>query len=246
MRAARALPTPPYMAYKLALDTRNIRLTPVQSSEGSSFDATLDHADHHYLYQVWYRAKDSAALSQDLVTHQTVAETIFAPAPIDMTETVSSPTPAPSAAATSTPNMASPPSLGTLNVAASRFYRITYIGMEPIADTPAVHLHLVALTDANHHPLTDLWIDPQTFLIRKASVAVTLRAVAAGGGGQGDALFNPVDRSWMITAFDFTAKGYALVWHANIGVVAKAYDILPLWTLPDSYFTTPSPKGSPR
>lgn len=256
MRAAHAVATPLYLAYKLDVDTHNLLIKPEGHGAGSGYVATLDHANHHYAYQVWYRTKDNSALSQDLSTHEAVSDALFEPAPVALDESASpspkavattagvpSPTatPTPNANMTAAPGFVAPPSLGTLSVGASRYYRITYVGMEPLTGSSTYHLHLVALASPNEHPLTDLWVDTSTYLIRKASAAFALRAVAVGGGGEGSANFEQVDKSWMVTSFDGAAKGYALVWHANVAVSIRAYDIMPLAFLPDDYFATPAP-----
>gem|GEM_PF-2956704 len=259
MRTAQAQPTPSYLAYKLEVDTHNLQINPERYQGRTGYALTIDHANHHYTYQVWYRAKDATSLSQDLTTHEAVPLTLFAPAPVTLDES-SSPSPRPAAAPASSasptptqspntgvspaPGLAAPPSLGTLSVSASRYYRITFVAVEPMNDSPTYHLHLVALANASEHPLTDLWVDTSTNLIRKASAAFTYRAVAAGAGGQGNANFTQVDKSWMVTSFDGAVKGYALVWHANVAIAIRAYDIMPFAYLPDSYFTTPSPRAS--
>jgi hypothetical protein len=259
MRAAHTQPTPSYLAYKLDVDTHNLQINPGRYQGKSGYVVTIDHANHHYAYQVWYRARDGTSLSQDLTTHEAVSDTLFEPAPVALDE-VSSPSPKPVVAVASTaspkstqspnagvspaPGFAAPPSLGTLSVSASRYYRITFVALEPIDESPTYHVHLVALADATQHPLTDLWVDTSTYLIRKASAAFTFRAVAAGAGGQGSANFARVDKSWMVTSFDGAVKGYALVWHANVAIAIRAYDIMPLAYLPDSYFSTPSPRAS--
>jgi hypothetical protein len=259
MRSAHALATPSYLAYKLDVDTHNLQIKSEEGKMGSGYVVTLDHANHHYAYQVWYRARDSKALSQDLATHEAVADALFEPAPVALDEspspspkattTVGAPsataTPMPNADMTAAPGLVAPPSLGTLSVGASRYYRITFVGVEPVTGFPTYHIHLVALSDANQHPLTDLWVDTSTYLIRKASAAFSLHAVALGGGGEGSANFEQVDRSWMVTSFDGAAKGYALAWHANVAVSMRAHDIMPLASLPDGYFATPTATRSP-
>ncbi|MDQ6779801.1 MAG: hypothetical protein M3Z37_01425, partial [Candidatus Eremiobacteraeota bacterium] len=172
----------------------------------------------HYDYQAWYRTRDDCGLVQNAVTHELFKESIFAPATIGVDETKRTPAPGsspPSAA------LGAPPTLRKIDVHASIDYTITYQGLEALAGKDAYHLHLTALHGDRDHPLTDLGIDPTTFLIRKASAAATGRAVVAGGGGSGDVLFSQVGKYWMATGFDVHVAAYALrCWKSSSRSVA--------------------------
>jgi hypothetical protein len=108
----------------------------------------------------------------------------------------------------------------------------------------AYHLHLRSKHSDRDHALTDVLVDPVTKLMRKARAAFTVRAVAFGGGGDGDVFFGPVGKYWMMTGFDLHGSIYALLWHASFSADMRATDITLPSSLPDAYFG-PSPKPSP-
>lgn len=252
MRVAQAVGKPAYSAYQLSMNTHNLEIfgeRNAKTSNRSDLNIKLVHANHHYDYQAWYRTRGDRGLSQDLTTHEMFNEAFFNPEPVSMDEDSSGASPTPSVASpTPSPEsqLGAPPSLGKLSIFGNRYYRITLVGLETVEGGPAYHLHLVAKGSDKDHPLTDLWVDPSTYLMRKAHAVYTFRAVAMGGGGQGDLTFGKVGKYWMATGFDFNVTMYALLWHANIGMDVHAHDIVLPASLPDAYFPgTPAPSSSP-
>jgi len=247
MRAADAAGKPAYLTYKLSCDLHNLEIKPSTDKDGTTFDWNLVHANNHYDYQVWYRSIDGNALSQDLLTHVQYQDSVFAPDSFTMDDESGGASPRPWPSPTPGTQFGSPPSLGKLSVYGNRYYRISMVGLENVDGSPAYHLHLESRRrDDSDHPLTDLWIDPATKLIHKARASYALRDVAFGGGGDGEVIFGPVGKYWLATGFDVHAAGYALFWHANIGMVVRASNILAFKALPDAYFGgPPSPSPSP-
>lgn len=251
MRAAARAGKPPYLTYKLSCDTHNLEIKPLEGRAGrTAFDVNLVHADHHYDYQVWYRTSDDRSLSQDAVTHEEINDSLFEPNAVVVDE----PSPRPSASASPSPSssatpsgLSAAPSLGTLSIYGSRDYDIDLIGLEMLDGNQAYHLHLRARHSDRDHPLTDVWVDPETKLMRKARASFSMRAVAFGGGGDGDITFGQIGKYWMMTGFDLHGAIYALVWHASFSTDMRATDITLPQTLPDAYFpASPAPSSSPR
>jgi hypothetical protein len=65
------------------------------------------------------------------------------------------------------------PVLGAVRVESVLYYRIAGAEPETIDGTPTEHLSLRAIADPGSHPLTDLWIEPGSALVRRVRGAFT-------------------------------------------------------------------------
>ncbi len=69
-----------------------------------------------------------------------------------------------------------------MRVEAALFYHIELVGRERLGNNDVYHLKLTAYRDRDTRPLTDLYVDPETFLVREAAAkfrATTLWRAAA-------------------------------------------------------------------
>jgi hypothetical protein len=245
MRTANAH-RPDYATYQLDYTGHNLVLTPKVTNGKTDWDLNLKHANDSHSYQVWYRSHDERALSQDLVTHAAYrGEALIAPTEADVLE--SSSTPKPSVGPSPTPS--GPPDspsgattevLGSVSVEASRYYDITLVDVENQKGSEVYHLHLHANKDVIDHPLTDLYVDTTTYLVRAAHAEVTLRGVVFAFGLSVDVAYEPVGAYWLLDNLRFHGNGYALFYHANMDCSMALHDYTVPASLPDSYFTVPA------
>jgi hypothetical protein len=129
--------------------------------------------------------------------------------------------------------------LGSVSVEASRFYDITLVGVESRVGHDVYHLHLHARKDIPDHPLTDLYVDTATYLVRAAHAEVTLRGVIFALGVAVDVAYQPVGAYWLLDDLHVHGNGYALFYHANMECTMTLHDFTLPASLPDSYFTIP-------
>jgi len=104
--------------------------------------------------------------------------------------------------------------IGSVRTFASNAYRIENAGAEDVRGTPAIHLRL-APVDGNQdaHPITDLYVDTQTYLIRSVVLGGGKRGFFLGGGGSARFDFSPIQNSWLITKISIEASGHLLLMH---------------------------------
>lgn len=254
MRAANRA-RPPFAVYQLDYTGHNLVLTPDTTNGKTEWNIDLRHANDAHSYHVWYRSADDRALQQDDATHAAYhGEPLIAPTednPLDD----ASPSPSPSASSSPAPMSSSgtgmdtssvnPTSqvLGAVTAEASRFYDITLVGLEQRDNATVYHLHLRAISDIDDHPLTDLYVDPTSFLVRSAHAELTMRRVVFEFGFQVDVDYAPVGAYWLLSNVHFHGNGYALFYHANMECALRLHDITLPPTLPAEYFALPaSPK----
>ena len=171
---------PAYVVYQIDYTGHNLVLSPETTNGKTAWNMDLHHANDSHVYQVWYRTHDDRALTQDRATHYVYrGEALLAPVAANVLESASpSPTAntSPSPAASGAPDTAGGATtevLGSVTVEASRFYDITLIGVESNNGHAVYHLHMHARKDIPDHPLTDLYIDTATYLVRAAHAEVT-------------------------------------------------------------------------
>jgi len=252
MRAANAA-RPPYAVYQLDYVGHNLVLTPDTTNGKTDWDMNLHHANDSHSFHVWYRTSDDRALQQDDATHADYrGEPLFAPSesnPLDD----SSPSPTPGVSSSPKPmgSMSTDTSsvnptaqvLGAVTSEASRYYEITLVGLEKRDNATVYHLHLRAISDIEDHPLTDLYVDPATFLVRSAHAEMTMRRVVFEFGLQADIDYAPIGAYWLLSDVHFHGNGYALFYHADMDCTLRLHDIVLPLTLPAAYFAPPpSPK----
>ena len=255
MRAANAV-RPQYAVYQLDYIGHNLVLTPTTTNGKTEWDINLRHANDAHSYHVWYRTKDDRALQQDDVSHAEYrGEPLIAPSednPLDDASPSPSPSRSPRASASPGPMASSTTGtdsssvnptaqvLGAVTSEASRYYEITLVGLEQRDNATVYHLHLRAISDIDDHPLTDLYVDPATFLVRSAHAEFTMRRVVFEFGLQADVDFAPIGAYWLLSAVHFHGNGYALFYHANMECTLRLHDITVPASLPAEYFTLPA------
>ncbi len=238
---------PAYAAYQLDYTGHNLVLAPETTNGKTEWITNIRHANDSHSYQVWYRAHDDKALTQDRVTHDAYrGEALLAPVAANVLESAS-PSPSPNASphptasgAPDTPVGATTEVLGSVSVEASRYYDITLVGIENLHGHEVYHLHLHANKDTTDHPLTDLYIDTATYLVRAAHAEVTLRGVIFALGVAVDVAYEPVGAYWLLDDLHVHGNGYALFYHANVDCTMVLHDITLPASLPDSYFAVPA------
>jgi len=240
---------PNYAIYQLDYIGHNLILTPNTTNGKTDWDMNLKHANDNHSYQVWYRAHDERALTQDEATHYLYrGEALLAPIGSNVFDN-GTPTPSPAPNVTPSPHSSGPPDtpggattevLGSVTAEASQYYDITLVGIEDDKGHPVYHLHLHARRDDLDHPLTDLYIDTTTYLVRAVHAEVTLRGVIFAFGLTIDVAYEPVGSNWLLDNLRFHGNGYALFYHANMDCTMIMHDITLPAALPDSYFTVPA------
>ena len=75
----------------------------------------------------------------------------------------------------------------------SAHYQIDNVGTEQLDGAPAYHLRLTAKDgDTSTYPLTDMYVDPTTYLVRRVVLGGGQRGFFQGGGGFGQFDFSKV------------------------------------------------------
>jgi hypothetical protein len=238
---------PAYAVHQLDYTGHNLVLAPETNNGKTEWNMDLHHANDSHAYQVWYRVHDDKALTQDRFTHYAYrGEALLAPVAANVLESASpspSPKSSPNSTASGTPDTpagATTEVLGSVSVEASRFYDITLVGIENIRGHEVYHLHLHASKDIPDHPLTDLYIDTATYLVRAAHAEVTLRGVIFALGVAVDVAYESVGAYWLLDDLHVHGNGYALFYHANMDCTMVLHDFTLPASLPDSYFTVPA------
>jgi hypothetical protein len=237
MRSLAKAGDPPYLVFDLEIDSHNLHWYPTTDNGVTSWDTKLVHANETSNYRVWYRAKDKRALVQDSATHVAYrGESPFVPEAANFSD-ISGATPSPSPSpGTSNTAAASGQVIGSIAVNGSRYYAVTLVGVEDHAGHPVYHLHLRAYHKPLDNPLTDLWVDTSDYRVWAAHGEVTIRAVAAALGIGVTADFAPVENRWLVSTIDFTMKGYAMFWHANVATSMRTHIVSAPASLPAAYF----------
>jgi hypothetical protein len=88
-------------------------------------------------------------------------------------------------------------------------YTLSYVGIADVNGVPAFHVHMAAVKDATAHPLTDVFIDEQSYLLRRAVAAFTDNSVT-NVTGQVTLSFDRVAGFWLATSgeVDATVRAY--------------------------------------
>jgi hypothetical protein len=86
-------------------------------------------------------------------------------------------------------------------------YTLSFVGTESVDGSPAYHLHMVA-KDAGSHPLTDVFIDEQSYLTRRAIGAFTDNSVT-NVTGLINLTFDRAGAFWLVTSGQVDATVHA-------------------------------------
>ncbi|HEX8807164.1 MAG TPA: hypothetical protein VF741_09445 [Candidatus Aquilonibacter sp.] len=116
--------------------------------------------------------------------------------------------------------------LADLLASADGNYTISFVGVEDVTGTPSYHIHLVATQDAGAHPLTDLYVDQQTYLVRRAVAAFTDNSVTNVTGTL-TMNFDRVGKSWLLDSGQVDATVHAFMQHVSGSATFAASSVTP-------------------
>jgi len=102
--------------------------------------------------------------------------------------------------------------IGDVSTFSDRFYQID---MLPDADPSLYHLRLKARSDSAGHPLTDLYIDRQTFMPIRVKAQFRNEAYVSGYQGEMTMQFGSVAGRWVVVSGTVSAKGHFLLSRAR-------------------------------
>jgi len=98
-----------------------------------------------------------------------------------------------------------------------RDYTVELGGDATVDGVPAFHLRLRARGSRDAHPLTDLFVDSKTFLIRQAVMAFRNEELIAGDSGTFVFDFDRVGRYWLVTHGRIDASEHGLMTRRSSG-----------------------------
>ncbi|NNM99119.1 MAG: hypothetical protein HKL91_04925 [Candidatus Eremiobacteraeota bacterium] len=128
----------------------------------------------------------------------------------------------------------------------SRSYRIANDGIVSISGHPSYHLQFTA-RDGNEtkHPVTDMYVDTTTHLVRAVVLGGGKRGFFMGGGGFGRFAFGHVGPYWLVKSIHVEGTGHFFFMHGGGAIDMKLHH----FTFPHAAaaepapIPTPSPKG---
>ncbi len=214
VHAMKSAPVPPYVTFREHILGRNITL----SCTSDGMNIGLRHGDVTATYDVYFRTRDGSAISKAVANPSATASpcpsALLQPAGAGLSamgvpEATASP--ATDAASAST---FGPPIIAAVRVDGALFYHIELVGRERLGDNDVYHLKLTAYRDPDTHPLTDLYVDPETFLVREARGEVSGHYVVASGRFAGIVDFGRVGDYWLVEHEHFDVAANALFVHA--------------------------------
>ena len=137
------------------------------------------------------------------------------------------PTPAPAVTACPTPGASASPGADSQGIAmivtvkafSSTHYNLENVGLEQIGGQPAYHLKMTAIDgDTGTYPLTDIFVDQTTHLVRRVVLGGGQRGFFQGGGGSGTFDFSQIGKYWLVTHLSIEIGGHMLVFskHASL------------------------------
>ena len=249
IHAMREMPEPAYVTFRETIVGRNFTLR--CTNDGASI--SLHHGDITAAYDVAFRTSDSSAVSRPVgvVSPSPCPFALLAPAGSAISS-LGLPQPSPSPSASAVPQTAppavgdtniGPPIIAALHVEGARYYHIDLVGREQLGTSDVYHLKLRAYREPNTHPLTDLYIDPETFLVREARADVATRFVIGSGRFAGILDFARVGTYWLVERERFDIAGNALFVHARMTATIEGSDFATPSELPGIIFPTPRPTG---
>ena len=108
------------------------------------------------------------------------------------------------------------------------------------------HLKLKAYRDPDTHPLTDLYVDQNTFLVREARGEVSGHYFLASGRVAGVVDFDRVGPYWLVEHEHFDVAANALLVHARLTATVDGSNFATPDELPNVAFPTPQAIASPK
>lgn len=154
---------------------------------------------------------------------------------------------APKAAATHAPAAPAGPldmmkAIVTVRAFYSRSYRIANDGIVAISGHPSYHLQFTA-RDGNEskHPVTDMYVDTATHLVRAVVLGGGQRGFFEGGGGFGRFTFGHVGPYWLVKSIHAEGSGHFLFMHGGGAIDMTLHH----FSFPSLTATTPAPSPTP-
>jgi len=240
MKAMKAEAVPPFVQFREEVAARNLRL----ACDEHSATLTLKHGDWQNSASVSYRSKDGVAVSVDRATGKRCGFALLYPAGGGL-NSLDGATPKPAESQPPDPSQDGGLKLvGAVRAESARFYRISLVGVETIDGHPSNHLHLDAYRDPNEHPLTDLWIDLDSYLVRRARGEVAAHFLVGSGRFEGTLTFDRIGGFWIVHDEDFSAAANAMFVHARTRLTAHGSEFSFPEDLP-GVFPSPSPSPLP-
>ncbi len=243
--AMKAAPIPAYVAFRETVSGRNFRMA--CTKDGMSL--TLHHGDSSGTFHVYVRTSDGSAISQNIADAKApiCSGALLIPAGSEISALG-----APQATASAQPHDASsdlngPKIIGSVRVNSVRDYHIDLVGHETLDANDVYHLHLRAYRNPEMHPLTDLFVDQTTFLVREVRGEASAHAIVGSGRVAGIVDFDRVGDFWLIKREHFEAAANALLVHARMSADIEASNMSTPSDLPGITFPTvrPSPSAAP-
>jgi hypothetical protein len=243
VHAMKAAAQPRFVTFRENVAGRNFRLS--CTSDGIALN--LHHGDIAGAYDVSFRTRDGGAVSRTADGTSTCPGTLLAPAGADISS-MGVPAAMPSAAsdATSSQTGTGLPIIAAERVEAARFYHVELAGREHLGGNDVYHLKLTAYRDPDEHPLTDLFVDPQTFLIREARGEASGHYLIASGRVAGIVDFDRVGDYWLVEREHFDIAANALLVHVRMNATIDASNVMTPADLPGVVFPTPEPTAAPK
>ncbi len=156
---------------------------------------------------------------------------------------------APTAAPTPAPSAPTGPldmmkSIVTVRAFYSRSYRIKDLGVVALDGHPSYHLQFTA-RDGNEsmHPITDMYVDTTTHLVRAVVLGGGQRGFFEGGGGFGRFTFGRVGPYWLVKNIHAEGSGHFLFLHGGgaIDMTLQHFSFPPATATSPASSVTPSP-----
>lgn len=248
LRAVRAMkdaPVPPFVTFHETVVGRNFTLT----CSGDQLTASVHHGDITASYDVWFRTSDGSGVSQPVgvASAKPCRTALLVPAgrgvsSLGLPQASPSPDATPSAATDST---LGPPIIGAVRVDGARYYHIDLVGRERLGANDVYHLKLRAYRDPDTHPLTDLYIDPETFLVREARGEASGHYVIASARLAGVVDFDRAGEYWLVEHEHFDIAANALLVHARLTATIDGSNFTTPAELPGIDFPTPGASMKP-
>lgn len=245
VRAMKDVPQPAFVTFRENVTGRNI----IVKCTNKDMAISAHHGDFKASYDVTYRSSDGRAMSepvgQDNATSCPAA--ILDPLGAAAISAFGSPrvSPSPGSAPTSAPSDALQ-TIGAVRAESSRFYHIAFVGREQHDEHDVYHLKLRAFRDPNEHPLTDLYIDCETFLVRESRGEAAAHYVVASGRASGIVDFDRVGPYWLVKHESFAIAANALLVHVNMTISIDGSNFRTPSTLPGVVFPEPQSKLPPN
>lgn len=242
--AMKLAPLPAYVSFRETVLGRNIHV----SCSSNGIQVTIHHGDMSAAYDVDVRTSDGSAVSRDVANASAspCPEALLVPAGKDISA-MGMPHATPSPGTQDVSGVAGgPPIIAAVRVNGSRYYHIDFVGREALDGNDVYHLRLRAYRDANEHPLTDLYVDPGTYLVREARGEASAHFVIGSGRAAGIVDFDRVGEFWLVKRERFDAAANAVFVHVRAAADITATNMTTPPELPGVTFPTASPSPVPR